>query len=440
MGNVLRVGAGLAVLCALGLALAACGGGGGDASSSESQPSKAKELSGTVEVWDFEYESIPAWTKVVDKLDAEFEQLHPGVTVNRVAQPFETWEAVYRAAFAAHEGPDVMVMQPGMSGLLSFTQGLEVLNDRVSPDLREHLTQWETVTPDLSPEGEYFGVPLTQNMWVFYYNKKLFEQAGLPADFQPESWPELREVGEKLKAAGVQPFTGGNKEGYENSWWFTVGFQSENEPEQASELAQGKLPYTDEAITKAFGPAIEMQEAGLYPSDRFSTPLFTEGYARFAEGKGAITLGLMEAVGYWEEFIGKIGEKDLGFFLPPGEHPVATLGNIDLAMPKFAENKDAAWALMEFEASKQGMETFAENGYMPNRTDVSVPASFPSQPRELEQLAESPDRIVAPFLSATTPVIWEAIPKEINEVLQGRTSLEDAQSAMQEVAEKTGAG
>jgi ABC-type glycerol-3-phosphate transport system substrate-binding protein len=196
------------------------------------------------------------------------------------------------------------------------------------------------------------------------------------------------------------------------------------------------MSWTDPAIAKAFGPLMEMQEAGLYPSDRFSTPLFTEGYPSFAEGKGAMILGFWETIGYWEEFIPKLGEDNVGMFLPPGKHPIATLGNVAQGIPKFADNKDAAYALLEFMASKRGMEIFVDYGYMPNRNDVSMPAKYPKQAHELEKANNSPERIVAPFLSAPTSVIWASVPREMNQVLQGRTSLEAAQEAMQEAAEK----
>lgn len=436
MGRALKSLLPLAALCILVTGFAACGGGGDGTNTSGGGDSS--ENTGTITVWDFEYETIPQWTKSVDKLDEEFEKLHPGVTVDRVAQPFDSWEAAYRAAFTAGEGPDVMVMQPGASGILSFKDGLEVVNDRISDDLREHLSQWEAVSPDLKADGEFYGVPLTVNGWVVYYNKKMFAKAGLPTDFQPETWAEVIEAGEKLKAAGIQPFTGGNKEGLENSWWFSVGFQSENDIEQASELAEGRIPWTDAAVTRAFTPEIELQEAGLYPSDRFSTELFTEGYPSFGEGKGAMVLGFMEGIGYWGEYVPKLGEENVGVFFPPGKNPIATLGNVALAMPKYVEDKDAAWALMEFQASQKGMEIWAQNGYLPNRDDVPLPDSDPVQATEILEAALSSDRVVAPFLGAPAPIIFQAVPSELNQVLQGRTSLEDAQETFQETAEKSG--
>src|SRR4051794_7916698 len=97
----------IVAVCVFGAGLSACGSSGASGGGSDSA-SDSGEISGTVEVWDYEYESVPGYTKAVNQIDAEFEKLHPGVTVDRVAQPQEGYEAVYRSAFAAREGPDVM--------------------------------------------------------------------------------------------------------------------------------------------------------------------------------------------------------------------------------------------------------------------------------------------------------------------------------------------
>ncbi|MEV4755957.1 extracellular solute-binding protein [Micromonospora sp. NPDC049559] len=55
-------------------------------------------------------------------------------------------------------------------------------------------------------EEKRYGIPNGTDGRVLFYNKKLFAQAGLPADWQPKSWPELLDAGTKLKALpGVTP-------------------------------------------------------------------------------------------------------------------------------------------------------------------------------------------------------------------------------------------
>lgn len=437
MGRALRWTVVLALACSLAVGAAACGGGDDDEATGSSAKAQ-EELKGTVTVWDAEYESVPEYTAGVDEIDREFERLHPGVKVDRVAQPFESAEAAYRAAFAAGEGPDIMVIQPGAAGILSFQNGLEPLNQWITPELQEQVTQWESVTPGFTAEGEHYGIPIGFQGWIFYYNKKLFAKAGLPTEFEPRSWAELREAGEKLQAAGIQPFVGGNKEGLENLWWFTVGFQTENTPQQAAELGAGELPYTDEAVTRAFEPMLMMEEAGLYPDDRFSTALFTEGYPAFAEGKGAMTLGLWNAAGYWGEFNAGLGEANVGIFHAPGTEALGSSAGTTWGIPKFADDKEAAWALMEYTLSREGMEILQDpGGLMPNRSDLEIPEGAAVQERRILEEAQERGTEIAPYNLVPNEVIYGPMLTEVSEVLQGRTTLEAAQKAMQETFERT---
>jgi multiple sugar transport system substrate-binding protein len=55
-------------------------------------------------------------------------------------------------------------------------------------------------------DGKRYGIPVGTDGRVLYFNKKLFAQAGLPADWQPRSWDDILSAGEKLKSIqGVVP-------------------------------------------------------------------------------------------------------------------------------------------------------------------------------------------------------------------------------------------
>jgi ABC-type glycerol-3-phosphate transport system substrate-binding protein len=432
----LKLGLSAVVLGLTVLAVGACGGGSGGGGGSDTGSIKPSDVSGTLTVWDIGSSAIPSLKESTKKLNAEFEKAYPNVKLEYVEQPIEGFTPLYKAAFTGHEGPDVMMMITGAVGVLSYTKGLEVLNDRISPELEEEITNWSSVTPGFENEGEKYGVPIGVGGLVFYYNKKLFAKAGLPTDFEPKTWDEVKEAGEKLKAAGIQPFTGGNKDGSENGWWFSLGWQSENTHQEAVELAEGEKPFTDEAVAKALGPEIMMEEAGLYGDERFTTSYFEGGAAAFGEGKGAMTVGFVSLFGYWGEYVPQLGEKNVGMFLPPHSSYEGRDAGYVWTMPTFAQNKDAAWAFIEFMSSAKGVETVVNvGGELPNRKDVPAP---PDAPKQVDQILkwqeESP---IYPTAEATlSSAADEALKQEINQVLQGRKSLEDAQKAIQEARER----
>lgn len=429
----------LALLCALAVGVSACGGGestaGDEGGAKALEPS---EISGTVTVWDHFLNSFPGYDPAAKKQDAAFEKLYPNVTVKRVAQGFDNYPQLYKAAFAAREGADVMQFGGGVQGVLSYEDGLEVLNDRIPPEMEEHLDGWSSVTPEFAEEGERYGVPIALNAFVYFYNKDMFEKAGLPREFEPKTWDDVKQAGEKLKQAGFVPFVGGNKEGYENSNWFSTGWQTLNTAQQNAELSSGKIPYTDELVSKAFEPMIEMFDADLYAPDIFSTPLFPDGVLSFSEGKGAIFIGQWAGVmASYNDFFGPtLPLEDVGMFQPPGSKYIGIEPNFVWGMTKFAEDPDAAWAYIEFLSSKEGMQILVdEAGEISNRDDVAPAKDMPPQYYELvKTLDEYETAPVAVITVPETPT--EVMRSELSEVLQGRMSLEEAQQAIQEAAER----
>jgi multiple sugar transport system substrate-binding protein len=436
MRNCVARGFALVLACVLLAGLAACGsddggngGGGGESTTA------AKRLSGTITVWDLNYRSFPEYTRAADRIDAEFEKLHPGVTIKHVGVPLAQEDQTLQAAFTARRGPDVINLHPGPSGVLHWAKGLEPLNDLVSPAMRKDLVGWDMLTSDLKGGGEIYAVPSGLFGFVFYYNKKLFRRAGLPTDFQPQTWEEVKEAGEKLKAAGIQPFTGGNKEGYENRWWLDAGWQTVNTSEQAAQVGRGEIPATDPIVAKAFGPEQMMQEAGLFEDDRFTTPLFPDGVQRFADGKGAMFLGGWSVAAYYALFNPPLGEENVGTFLPPGSKYLIAYPTSPWGIPKFSKDKDAAWAYLQFVTSEEGQQLLYEvGGVLPAHAGVALAADAPVQERALIEAARTqPTGASAQLMFSGAGN--QVISNDINEVLQGRESLEDALKALQDTNE-----
>lgn len=419
------------------VALGACGGSDDKGSDSTGDTGQAK-LSGTITIWDQTYKAFPAYTEAVDELDAEFERLHPGVTVEHVAQPAEKFDELVQASFNGRQGPDIMRFRPGGQGVLRWTKGLEKLNDLVTPEMRANLSGWNTVIPGHQDEGDIYGLPYGIIGDVFYYNKKHFKKAGLPTDFQPETWEDVRDAGLKLKAAGIQPLTDGSKDGEPNGLWLSTGWHTLNTPEQALSLAEGEMPWTDDAVVKAIGPEIMMQEAGLFDSDRFTTPWQPDGAGRFGEGKAGMTLGLWSLTAYYGQYLPTIGEDNLGVFFAPGgsylgSTPVGVLG-----IPSYGKNKDAARAYLEFFASTPSAQKLYEvGGVLPNDKEVKISPNAPPQERQILETLRTHDTY--PQLQLMLPgTVDKAFLTEINEVLQGRQSLEEGLQGVQDVAEQGG--
>ena len=86
------------------------------------------------------------------------------------------------------------------------------------------------------------------NKSTIWYNVAAFEEAGVEA---PETWDELTEARDTIKAAGITPYSVGVDVGwpitdlFENIYLRTAG------PEKYDQLATHEIPWTDQSVKDA---------------------------------------------------------------------------------------------------------------------------------------------------------------------------------------------
>ena len=100
---------------------------------------------------------------------------------------------------------DVYSFDPFWTAQMASAGLLEPLDDLVAawPD-------WQQYPPWMQAMGSYQGhvymIPTLTDVRGIYYRKDLFEQAGLPADWQPHDWNDIFTAGDALrKLPGVTP-------------------------------------------------------------------------------------------------------------------------------------------------------------------------------------------------------------------------------------------
>ncbi|WP_378729995.1 extracellular solute-binding protein [Nocardia brasiliensis] len=107
-------------------------------------------------------------------------------------------------------GADVVSLDGIWVGEFAEGQQIEPLDELVGADKAQAWDGWqhmpETVRRLMSYGGKQFGIPQGTDGRVLFFNRELFERAGLPTDWQPTSWDQILEAGRKLKAVpGVIP-------------------------------------------------------------------------------------------------------------------------------------------------------------------------------------------------------------------------------------------
>lgn len=186
-----RLPAAAAALTALALLLTGCAGDGDRATD------------GTVRL---SFQSL-AWQK--ESVDAnkqlvrEWNAAHPDIQVDYVQGSWDNVHDQLLTSFEGGEAPDVI--HDASDDLADFAYGgyladlRSLLPDRLTGDIPRQ--SWETTT---FGDGVY-GVPFLQEPKVLIANTKILEASGvrIPTPEKPWSWPEFREVTEKLTGKGT---------------------------------------------------------------------------------------------------------------------------------------------------------------------------------------------------------------------------------------------
>ncbi|TYP77449.1 ABC transporter substrate-binding protein [Paenibacillus methanolicus] len=194
----------IASLAMLALPLAACGGNNADNGSTASNvpgkegESKAEQVTLKFMGW----EVSPLETQSVKNGLEQFMKENPNIKVEYTTIPGGTqYVAKMQAMVLGDEAPDVFFLQSDYyhdfvkrNSLLDITD--RVTKEGIAADLIDSAVQLSTV------DGKYYGVESCIVAPVLYYNKDLFDKAGVP--YPPSdpskawSWGEFVETAKKL--------------------------------------------------------------------------------------------------------------------------------------------------------------------------------------------------------------------------------------------------
>ncbi len=145
-------------------------------------------------VWNMPPDSDKFYRQLWNEATQSFERMNPGVKIRGISREYKPQEFV--SVMASGKGPDVVRIPiaaiPAMAKY-GFLADLTPFTDKwIQKDYLPSI-MWRAVTV----EGKTYGVPYDSNFTVLFYNKKIFNQAGL--DRGPENWAELVNYAKKIR-------------------------------------------------------------------------------------------------------------------------------------------------------------------------------------------------------------------------------------------------
>ena len=310
----------------------------------------------------------------------------------------------------------------------------------------------EAVRDSAAFEGEIYGVPDGTNGRIWYFNRDLFAQAGLTADWQPTSWEDLLDAGRALSTLdGVVP----------------IQLNAGTAMGEATTM-QGLLPILagtgtevwDDGTwlgnTKGLRDALTLYRT-IYIDEELGDPVLQQeangrdaSFSEFAEGRIGL---LLEGDYFWRsvlnpaEGVGTAPMQDrdevVGYAKISAKEPGAGVNGQDFVsysgagcqvLNPNAADPDLAWELIEFMSSPEAITKRLENTVSISQRD-DVNAELLSGDPLLSWIAEEvlPTSLYRPSL-AEYPEVSVALQQATLDVVSGVSVEEAAQTYADTVA------
>ncbi|MET8234662.1 extracellular solute-binding protein [Micromonospora sp. NPDC005298] len=330
------------------LALAGCG------SASDSGTTTSSD--GKLVVWDFK--SGEAFAKsYLDKAKADFKKKHPDVTVEFVAQPFDQYYTLLGAAIQAGKGPDVMMFNGG-GQIRDRVDALVPLTDYVAED-KQRLAGWDAFTKD----AKVYGSPVTLQGYPIYYNKAIYDKAGLDPASPATTWDAFVANCATIAKAGAKCFALGNKEGVGIQFWLSSLGSTTLTAQEYDAWIAGKRDWNSANVKRIFQTWKEAGDRKMNSDGANSTAMFNDSFAYFQSGKAAHVMGLMSDVGHWQDFNEFLTPEKLGVMKAPvvtaGTNPSLPYdGGIGYAVAKWTKDPKVAADLVRSLTSTEALNAF----------------------------------------------------------------------------------
>lgn len=369
-----------------GVLLSACaptGGGGDGGGSTMAQPD------GTVPEEYADRQRLVFWStftehngSIMDGLVEAYNTSQDAVYVEVQVQGGygDTFEKV-RAGLQAKVVPDLaMVGGSGWTSLYltsSIASLSELLGDTVNLYRPEFVTEGTV-------RGETYWAPFARSTPLFYYNKDLFAQAGLP-DRAPETWTELREwapefqgISSDGKDASLYGFS--NQDGdwqFQGMLWNFGG--------SASDGLEVTIDSAESIATAEYTRSLIWDETGGYMSTDIVGD-FQNGLLGAAAMSTASLRGLLDLVDF--ELGAGFMPSELEAAVPTGGGGIVVLDGIG------DERKEAAADFLTFLAQPEQSATWtAGTGYILTNKDAETQQAYTDAVAETELFTLAADQL-----------------------------------------------
>ena len=415
----------------MALSMAACGGGS-SSSSSDSSSSDAESTDSTdssdssdvtlsVTIWDSNQE--PGLTQIMNDFTEK-----TGIKTKVSVVKWDEYWTLLESGAQGGSLPDVFWMHSNESERYMSNDMLLDLTDKIADSSEIDPANYpEDIWGLYTYDDKYYAVPKDVDTIALWYNKTLFDEAGLEYPTADWTWDDVTEAAKKLtkddgSQYGLAMGNGSNQDGYYNMVYDNGGYIINDDKTQSG----WDDPKTIEAMQTMEGWIND----GVMPS--LETMSENGNDVLFESGKVAmITQGSWMLAAYRdnEYTAANCDCVELPKSATTGRR-ASIYNGLGWAASATPEHPDEAWQLIEYLGSKEAQEKQAELGVTMSAYTGTSDAWAKSADFNLQAYLNMMDDMVIRPYSRTT-VTWENEDSEImKDVFSGDKTMEEACKAM----------
>jgi multiple sugar transport system substrate-binding protein len=388
----------VATLAGVMLVAAGCGGDDAPTASAEGEGCERAELS--YALWN--QDQAP----VMEELVAAFQEDNPDVDVSVEVTPFTEYFTKLQTAITGGEGPDVFWLNAPNTALYASNEAILPLSDFIEQDEVDMSVYPEALLELYTRDDEVFALPRDFDTIGLWYNKALFDAAGVEYPTDDWTWEDLQAAAKELTdpAAGVYGIAAWltDQQGYYNTIAQAGGAVVSSDGTESG--------YDDEQTIEGLRFWTDLIEEGASPTHQQMVD--TEPKQMFQSGKVAMFYG-----GSWQAVSLSTTpalQDNLDVApLPAGEEDTSIIHGLGNAINANTECPQEAWELVKFLSSEEAAETMAASG-------IVIPAYEGTQDGWLEafpnlNLQAFLDQVeqATPFPVTENTAEWQALEKEM---------------------------
>ncbi|WP_243344492.1 sugar ABC transporter substrate-binding protein [Anaerococcus sp. AGMB09787] len=342
----------------LGLALCtmicSCSSNGGQ-SKQEQNSDEAVRLS----MWDTNQE------KVMKEIVADFEKENPDIKVQIEMASFKDHFTKLETQYSGSVMPDIFFMNGPNFQKFASNNVLEPLDDLVE-NKEIDLSNIPDALIDLyTYEGKLYGLPKDWDLTALWYNKEIFDNAGVPYPTNDWTWDDLKNAAEKLNNPDEGIWAIASQAATQEGLYDTI---PQNGGYIISEDAK-KCGYNSKEAIEATQIWIDLLKDGLSPDIQTQTD--TSAVELFKAGKLAMIYSASWNV---PEYMNSENIKDKVdlVVMPKLKERAATIHGLSYALSSQSKNKENAKKFLAYLSSKEVNDKWAKSGAVIPANEASL--------------------------------------------------------------------